>query len=95
MERETPKFDNWPLELGPHLTSVEAWKVRAFVRLYRRVFVFSLQDLEGYKGKFILIQLEDNYLIFQRPHRLNVSERIGVHNRYQKLLIARFIELSK
>ena len=49
--RETTEFDNWPLELGPYLISAKAHKVRAFIRLYRRCFAFSLQDLEGYKRK--------------------------------------------
>ena len=42
VERETIEFDNWPLELGPHLIGIEARKVRAFIRLYRRYFAFSL-----------------------------------------------------
>ena len=78
VEKETTKFDDWPLELGPHLTGAEARKVRAFIRSYRRCFVFSLQDLEGYKGKPIHIQLEDDHPIFWRPYRLSILERIGV-----------------
>ena len=78
VEKETTKFDDWPLELGPHLTGAEARKVRAFIRSYRRCFAFSLQDLEGYKGKPIHIQLEDDHPIFWRPYRLSILERIGV-----------------
>ena len=94
MEKETTEFDDWPLELGPHLTGAEARKVRAFIRSYRRCFAFSLQDLEGYKGKPIHIQLEDDHPIFRRPYRLSVSERIGVQARCQELLAAGLIELS-
>ena len=94
VERETTKFDDWPLELGPHVIGIEAWKVRAFIRSYRRCFAFSLQDLKGYKNKPIHIQLEDDHPIFRRPYRLNVSERIGVQARCQELLAARLIELS-
>ena len=56
IEMETTKFDDWPFELGPHLTSAEARKVRAFICSYRRCFIFSLQDLEGYKEKPIHVQ---------------------------------------
>ena len=52
---ETTEFDNWPLELGPHLTGAEAQRVRAFICTYRGCFAFSLEDLEGYKGKPIHI----------------------------------------
>jgi hypothetical protein len=61
---ETTEFDDWPLELGLHLTGAEARNVRAFIRSYRRCFSFSLQDLGGYKGKPIHIQLEDDHPIF-------------------------------
>ena len=78
MEREATEFNNWPLELGPHLTGAEAQKVRVFIRSYCRCFAFSLHDLKGYKGKPIHIQLEDDHPIFHRFYRLSVSERIGV-----------------
>ena len=94
VERETTKFDNWSLELGLHLTSVEARKVRAFIRSYRSCFAFSLHDLKGYKGKPIHIQLEDNHPIFWRPYRLSVSKRIGIQAHCQELLAARLIKLS-
>ena len=94
VERGTTKFDDWPLELGPHLTCVEARKVRAFIRLYCRCFAFSVQDLEGYKGKPIHIQLEDVHPIFQRPYRLSTFERIGVQARCQEILAAWLIEFS-
>ena len=49
VKRETTKFDDWPLALGFHLTGAEARKVRAFIRMYHRYFIFSLDDIEGYK----------------------------------------------
>ena len=94
MKRETTEFDDWPLELGPHLIGAKARKIRVFICSYRRCFAFSLQDLENYKGKSIHIQLEDDHPIFQRPYRLGVSEHIGVQARCRKLLAARLIELS-
>ena len=94
MERETTKFDDWPLELGPHLTGVEVQKVRAFIRSYRRCFALSLHILECYKGKPIHIYLEDDHPIFWRPYRLSVSKRIGVQARCQELLATRVIKLS-
>ena len=51
VEKETTEFDDWPLEMGPHLTDAEALKVRAFIRSYRTCFAFILHDLEDYKGK--------------------------------------------
>ena len=33
-KRDTTKFDNWPLELGPHITGVEAQRVRIFICSY-------------------------------------------------------------
>ena len=62
-KKETTEFDDWPIEVGPKLTSAEARKIRAFVRSYRNCFAFSLHDLEGYKGKPIRIQLEDDHPI--------------------------------
>ena len=38
--------------------------------------------------------MEDDHLIFWRPYRFNVSERIGVQARYRELLAARLIKLS-
>ena len=49
MEREITKSDDWPLELGPHLTGGEARKVRAFIRSYWRYFAFNLEDLKSSK----------------------------------------------
>ena len=66
------------LELGPHFTGAEARKVRVFIRSYRGCYVFSLQDLEGYKGTPIHIQVKDDHLILWRFYRLSISERIGV-----------------
>ena len=94
VKRKTTKFDDWPLELGPHLTSAEARKVRAFICLYRRCFAFSLQDLKGYKRKPIHIHLEDDHPIFWRPYRLNVSERIRVQAHCREVLATRLIEFS-
>ena len=94
VERETTKFDDWPLELCPHIIGIEVWKVRAFIRSYRRCFIFNLQDLEGYKGKPIHIHLEDDHRIFQRPYNLSVSERIGVQACCQELLVASLIKIS-
>ena len=108
VEKETTKFDDWPLELGPHFTGAEARTLigtRSYqasapkrgltdTRSYRRCFVLSLQDLEVYKRKPIHIQLEDYHHIFWRPYRLSVSKMIGVQPRYRELLKARLIELS-
>ena len=94
VEKETTEFDDWPLELGPHLTGAEARRVRAFIRSYRGCFAFSLQDLEGYRGKPIHIQLEDDHPIFRRPYKLSFSEKVGVQTRCQELLAASLIELS-
>ena len=71
---ETTEFNDSPLELGPHLTGTEARKVRAFIRAYSSCFAFSLEDLEGYKGKPIHIWFEDDHPIFRRPHRLSLIE---------------------
>lgn len=94
VKKETTEFDDWPLELGPHLTGAEARRVRAFIRSYRSCFAFSLEDLEGYRGKPIHIQLEDDHPIFRRPYRLSASEKAGVQTRCQELLAAGLIELS-
>ena len=94
VKKETTEFDDWPLELGPHLTGAEARRVRDFIRSYRSCFAFSLEDLEGYRGKPIHIQLEDDHPIFRRPYRLSASEKAGVQTRCQELLAASLIELS-
>ena len=94
VEEETTEFDDWPLDLELHLTSVEARRVRAFIRSYYSCFAFSLHDLEGYKGKPIHIQLEDDHPIFRRLYKLNLSEKVGVQTRCQELLVASLIELS-
>jgi hypothetical protein len=51
-------------------------------------------EFEGYKGKPIHIQLDDDHPIFWRPYRLSVSERIGVQASCRELLAAKLIELS-
>ena len=94
LKKETTEFDDWPLELGPYLTNAEARKIRAFIHSHCRCFAFSIQDLEGYKGIPIYIQLEDDHLIFRRLYRLNVSEQIGIQARCRELFAARLIELS-
>ena len=91
---ESTEFDDWPMELGPHLTCAEARRIRALIRSYRSCFAFSLEDLEGYRRKPIHIQLEDDHPIFRRPYRLSASERDGVQTRCWKLLAAGLIELS-
>ena len=90
---ETTKFDDWPLELGPHLIGAEARTVRAFICAYRGCFAFSLEDLEGYKGKPNHIQLEDDHPIFRRPYRLSVFEKTDVQTRRKELLAVGLIEL--
>ena len=94
VERETTKFDDWSLELGPHLTSVEIQRVRAFICSYHGCFICSLQDSEGYKIKPIHIQLEDDHPIFGRPYRINVAKRIGIQVCCRELLATRLIKLS-
>ena len=94
MKKETTEFDNWPIEVGLKLTGAKAQKERAFIRSYRNCFPFSLHDLEGYKGKPLRIQLEDNHPIFRRPDKLSISERLGVQTQCQELLAAELIELS-
>lgn len=49
MDKETTKFDDWPLELGPHLTDAEAQTVLAFSRLYWRCFTLFFKILEATK----------------------------------------------
>ncbi len=75
-------------------TGVEARKVQAFIRSYRACFAFKLTDLEGYKGKLVRIQLEDDHPIFRRTYRLSLLERDGVKLRCKDLLDAGLIELS-
>ena len=94
MERKTIKFDGWPLELDPHLIGVESWKIQAFIRSYYSYFVFSLQDLEDYKGKPIHIQLEGDHPIFWKPYRLTVFEQIGIWAHCRELLAPRLIKFS-
>lgn len=78
MEKETTKFDDWPLDLGPHLTRAEGRSVQAFIRLYRSYFAFSLHGLEGYRGEFVHIELEDDHPIFRRLYKLGLSKKVGV-----------------
>ena len=82
------------MDIGMGLTGVEARKVRAFIRSYRSCFAFKLTDLEGYKGRPVRIQLEDDHPVFRRPYRLSLSEREGVRTRCTELLSAGLVELS-
>ena len=84
--------------LGPMNLVIARWPCQGHSRAgaihsYRKCFNFNPQDLEGYKGKSIHIQLEDNHLIFWRPYRPSVCQRIDVHAHCRELLGARLIEL--
>ena len=52
------------MDIGMGLTGAEARRVRAFICSYRACFAFKLTDLEGYKGKPVRIQLEDDHPVF-------------------------------
>ena len=56
--------EDWEMDVGMGLTVAEARRVRVFIRLYMACFAFKLTDLEGYKGKLVRIQLEDNHPVF-------------------------------
>ena len=90
----SPIDEDWEMDIGMGLTSAEARKVRAFIRLYRSCFAFKLTDLEGYKGRPVRIQLEDDHPVFRRPYRLSLSKREGVRTRCTELLSAGLVELS-
>ena len=60
-KKDTTKFDDWPLELGPHLTSAKVRRVQTFIRSYQSCFSFSFHDLGGYKRKPIWIQVKDDH----------------------------------
>ena len=81
------------IKLGSHLVGAEARKIWVFIFSYHKCFAFSLHDLEGFKGKSIHIQLEDDHPIVWRPYRLSVSERIDIQACCWELLAARLIEL--
>jgi hypothetical protein len=49
VERETTEFDDWPLELGPHLIGVEARKVRAFIARTVGVLLLAFMILKVIK----------------------------------------------
>ena len=57
------------------------------------VLILAFKILKAIK-KPIYIDLEDNHLIFWRPYRLSVLEKIGVQVRCRELLAARLIEPS-
>ena len=67
-----PIGKDWEMDIGMGLTGAHAQKVRIFIRSYRACFAFKLTDLEGYKGKPVRIQLEDDHRVFRRPYRLNL-----------------------
>ena len=85
-------MDKWEMDVGLGLTGAEARKVRAFLRSYKACFAFKLEDLEGYKGRPVRIQLEDDHPVFRRPYRLSLSEREGVRTRCEELLAAGLVE---
>ena len=90
----SPIDEDWEMDIGMGLTGAEARKVRAFIRSYRSCFAFKLTNLEGYKGRPIGIQLEDDHPVFRRPYRLSLSEREGVRTRCRELLSVGLVELS-
>ena len=91
----SPIEGDWEMDIGMGLTGAEAQRLRAFIcSTYRACFAFKLIELEGYKGKPVRIQLEDDYPVFRRPYKLSVSERDGVKTRCMELLSARLVELS-
>ena len=92
-EKKTIKFNDWLLELGPKLTGATAQKIQVFIRLYCSCFVFKLEDLEGYRRKYIHIQLEDDHPIFRCLYRLGVLKKDGVQTCYKELLAADLIKL--
>jgi hypothetical protein len=49
-------------------------------------------DCEGYKGKPIMIQLEDDHLVFRSPDKLSLFESNGVKLRCKELLDAGLVE---
>ena len=81
-------------DIGMGLTGAELRKVRAFIRSCRECFALKLIDLEGYKGKPVRIQLEDDHPVFRCPYNLSLSERKEVKLRCKTLLDAGMIELS-
>jgi len=81
------------MDIGMGVTCAEACKVQAFIYSYRACFDFKLTDLEGYKGKPMKIQLEDDHLVFRCSCRFNLSERDGVKLRCKELLDTGLIEL--
>ena len=86
--------NDWEMDIGMGLTSAELRKVRAFISSYRECFAFRLTDLEGYKGKSVRIQLEDDHPVSRRPYKLSFSEREGVKLWCNELFDAGLIELS-
>jgi len=80
--------------VGLNLTDVETRRMRAFIRSYQSCFAFKFEELEGCKGKPILIQLEDDHSIFKCPYKLSVLKKKGIQTRCQELLAMGLIELS-
>ena len=61
---ETIKFDDWSLELGPHLTGPKAHRVRALFACIGVVLPLASKTSKATKTKPIDIQLEDDHPIF-------------------------------
>ena len=89
----SPIEGDWEKDIGMGLIGAEVRRVRAFIRSYRACFAFKLTELEGYKGKPVRIQLEDDYPVYRRPYKLSVSERDKVKKRCIELLSAGLVEL--
>ena len=53
--KNSTKFDDWPLELGPHFICTKAQKLLTFICSYQCCFAFILPNLEGCEGKPIWI----------------------------------------
>ena len=89
----SPIDEDWEMDIGMGLTGAEARKVQAFIRSYRSCFAVKLTDLEGYRGRPVRIQLEDDHPVFRRPYRLSLSEREGVRTRCIELQSTGLVEL--
>ena len=74
----SPIEGDWEMNIGLGLTGAEARRVQAFIRSYRACFAFKLTELEGYKGKPVKIQLEDDYPVFSTSLQVEcLGERRG------------------
>jgi hypothetical protein len=57
------------MDIGMGLIGTEAQNVQAFICLYGAYFAFKFTDLEGYKGKPVRIQLEDDHPVYKCPYK--------------------------